>query len=229
MSISIIHPSRSRPDKSWKVCQDWLAKSHTSVELIISLDEDDPFLSEYQDKHKYFGTILVNNNRSAVDAINRAAEVAKGDILIVVSDDTECFYGWGRHIRNHMQGKCDWILKTQDGIQPWVITMPVMDRAYYERFGYIYHPSYLHAWCDTELTCVAELTDCKVDTNFNFPHNHHSIGKSEKDEVSERADLSFEIGRLNFETRSEKWFDLKDADIIGQVTPNIYTRKLITA
>ncbi len=217
--ISIIHPSRSRPDKSWKTCYDWMLRAHADVELIISLDSDDPML----DKYNFPGQIIVNNNRSAIDAINRAAEVAKGDILIVVSDDTECFYGWGKHIEKVMDGKCDWILKTQDGIQGWLITMPLMDRVYYNRFGYIYHPDYKHMYCDTELTCVADLTGCKLETSFKFPHRHYSVTGEMADAISHKADSSFESGRLVFKERLKKMFDLPKEQILGVLPDNIYT------
>jgi hypothetical protein len=223
--ISILHPTRSRPEKSWKTCNNWIKNAHTDVELIISIDIDDPHREEYLNTHRYLGTIVTSLNRSAVDAVNRAAEVAKGDILIVVSDDTECTYGWGKHIEKMMHGKCDWILKTQDGIQLWIITMPLMDRTYYERFGYIYHPDYKHMYADTDLTCVAELTGCKIVTTFQFPHNHISANGQMADNVTLKANATFESGRKVFKDRLSRMFDLPQDQIIGQLTQNHYTNE----
>jgi hypothetical protein len=102
MKISLIHPSRSRPEKSCSTIDKWIniASGDTYLQLIVSLDEDD-------DVNRYINTysrnwlldpngpkpksIIVNKNRSCVDAINNAAKKANGDILIVVSDDTDCF------------------------------------------------------------------------------------------------------------------------------------------
>lgn len=218
--ISILMPSRSRPDKCFKTWQDWVLKAHTDTEVILSLDADDPML----DKYTLPVTRIVNHNRSAIDAINNAAKVATGDILIVVSDDTGCPYAWGKTIQKHMHGKCDWVIKTQDGIQDWIITMPVMDRTYYERFGYVYYPEYQHCFADTEFTCVAELTGCLVKMNLSFPHNHYSIGKSEKDYVSERADATFEEGKKLFIERLKSDFELELIERVGQLSDNIYTR-----
>ncbi len=218
--ISIIHPSRSRPEKSWHNIAKWVTNSHCDVEVIVSLDADDPCLEEYL---SYSGAAaIVNKNRSAVDAINNAAKIAKGDILIVVSDDTECFYGWGKQIEKLMHGKCDWILKTQCGIQDWIITMPIMDRIYYERFGYIYHPDYTHAFCDTELTCVADMTGCKIVSNYQFPHKHFDVTGEPKDELALRADSSFESGRKIFIDRKRRNFDLPEG--MKLLTDNVYTR-----
>ena len=222
--ISIIHPSRSRPEKSWKTCQEWMSKAHCDVELIISLDSDDPRLKEYKFPADI---VIVNHNRSAVDAINNAAKIANGDILIVVSDDTECFYGWGKAIEKLTVGKTDWVIKTQDGIQPWLITMPIMDRIYYDRFGYIYHPDYTHCFCDTELTLVADLLQRKIESNYSFPHAHHSIGRAEKDYVSERADSTFESGKKVFIGRRSNLFGINETIKPGHldsIMSNVYMR-----
>lgn len=207
--ISLIHPSRSRPDKSFETVQKWISRARgVEVELIVSLDEDDPMLQEYQERH--VARVTVNKNRSAVGAINSAATKAKGNILIVVSDDTDCPENWAELLLKEVEGKSDWILKTQDGIQSWIITMPVMDRIYYNRFGYIYHPDYLHMFCDTELTCVADLTGRKITSNLTFTHQHYSTGAYEKDGVSEKADATWHQGENLFLSRYKKNFDLTE-------------------
>lgn len=214
--ISILHPSRSRAGIAYRTAATWIANAGCKIEHILSLDLDDTDISKYSE----LDIVIVNKNRSAVDAINNAAKISNGDILIVVSDDTECFSGWGKRIEEMMAGKGNWVMKTRDGIQPWIITMPLMDRAYYEQIGHIYHPSYFHAWCDTEFTCVAELTECKIESDLLFRHKHHSVG-GDRDEISYRADASFEDGRKNFIERKKKAFDLIDPH--GRMTPNFYT------
>lgn len=207
--ISLIHPSRSRPEKSFETVQKWIERARgVEVELIVSLDEDDPMLQSYHERH--VARLTVNKNRSAVDAINIAATKAKGDILIVVSDDTDCPEDWAALLLKEVEGKSDWILKTQDGIQSWIITMPVMDRVYYNRFRYIYHPDYLHMFCDTELTCVADMTGRKIISNLTFAHQHYSTGAYEKDGVSEKADATWQQGENLFLSRYKKNFDLTE-------------------
>lgn len=207
--ISLIHPSRGRPDKSFSTILSWgtFGNVRDNLEIIISLDSNDTELLRYQERFKADHTI-VNKNRSAVDAINNAAKVATGDILIVVSDDTECFHSWDTVLLKEVQGKTDFILKTQDGIQPWMITMPIMDRAYYNRSGYIYHPDYLHMFCDTELTCVADITGRKITSNLMFKHNHYSVTKEQPDEINRKADATWAQGEKLFLERYKKNFDL---------------------
>jgi hypothetical protein len=214
--ISILHPSRSRAGIAYRTATTWIANAGCKVEHILSLDSSDDDLLKYPD----LDIKIVGDNRSAVDAINRAAAVAHGDILIVVSDDTLCFPGWGKRIEEVTSRWADWVLKTDDGIQPWIITMPIMDRLYYEKVGHIYHPSYKHGWCDTEFTCVAELHSSKRTVPLTFKHNHHDI-TGIKDAVSERCDASFEEGRANFIARKKNNFDIINP--IGKMTPNFYT------
>jgi glycosyltransferase involved in cell wall biosynthesis len=210
MKISILHPSRQRPDKSLHTLNKWLNNAVTPIEVIVSLDEDDPTLGVYEMNNTGNATIIINKNRSAVDAINNAAKAATGDIFIVVSDDTDCPQGWDKKILNATEGRTDWILKTQDGIQKWIITMPVMDRTYYNRFGYVYYPEYKHLFCDTELSCIADLTCRKIDSKLTFPHLHYSTGQSMKDELNERADATWNQGKKLFLSRYKMNFDLSD-------------------
>jgi hypothetical protein len=202
---------------------DW--QSVSTNQFILSLDHDDPNLNEYlnifpkwfklkpmpRDNYSWITDnhlIIVNNNGSSVAAINNAAKIAYGDILMVVSDDTEPCESWPDHIHKLSSRGPDWIAKTQDGIQDWIITMPIMDRAYYNRFGYIYHPSYKHLFCDTELTCVADITGRKIVSNLMFPHNHYSIGKSEIDDIYRKNDATNAEGERIFLERYKRNFDL---------------------
>ncbi len=223
--ITLIHPSRQRPEKSHQTILKWIMMAENKVEVIVSLDKDDPELPRYKDYYQDLDVRFVTaDNRSAVDAINLGAKFAKGDILIVVSDDTDCFPRWDSRLFDQMAGKRDWIMKTKDGIQEWLITMPIMDRTYYNRFGYIYHDAYAHCFCDTELTCVAELTGKLVISLAEFKHNHYSIGKSERDSVSQKADATFESGKKIFIERKKRNFDLKPEQIKGRLSDNVYSR-----
>jgi glycosyltransferase involved in cell wall biosynthesis len=223
MKISLLHPSRQRPQKSFDNAVEWVNKAGCDIELIVSIDADDNTKFEYAKLYDHFaGKFLVNRNRCAVDAINKAAEVATGDILLVLSDDFKCPEQWGKKLIEATEGKEDWIAKTPDGIQDWMITMPIMDRKFYNRFGYVYFPEYLHMFCDTDLSCVADLTACRINLDIKFDHNHYSIGKSEKDEVSKKADKTWAQGEKLFIERYKRNFDLKETP--GLITDLTYKR-----
>jgi hypothetical protein len=215
--ISIIHPSRSRPEKALETFHKW--SNHTPQErYILSLDYDDPDLQKYLDGmpnefvlwfdvHKQPSQnayIVVGKNRSAVDAINNAARFASGT-LVVISDDMEPCYNWeyelGQVIKKHEDNhpyNDPWILKTYDGIQPYIITMPIMNKEYYKKFGYIYHPDFKHLFCDTYLTCVADIIGKKITAGLLFKHNHYSINGTPPDELHKRNDATWKEGQDTF-------------------------------
>lgn len=195
MKISIIHPSRSRPDKSVNTIDAWILSAGSDIEVIVSLDEDDPLLGVYTTAYT---KLVVEKNRSAIDAINNAGKLADGDIIVVVSDDTDCPYDWDRLIIEALEGRSG-VLKTFDGVQKWIVTMPIMTRDYYESKGYIYHPDYTHMFCDTHLTHVADLEKKLIFRNdLVFPHNHYSTGKSKKDAVNIKNDSTWAQGEAAY-------------------------------
>lgn len=161
--ISIIHPSRGRPDKSVATIDKWISMAINPVAIWASFDSDDTKLSEYR---RLYPEPVVSPNKSAVEAINRAAVFADGDIFIVVSDDTDCFPGWDEALLKAVEGKEDFLLKCKDGIQDYIVTMTVMDRKYYERDGFIYHPDFQHQFADTYLTCLADIRGRLIFSNL---------------------------------------------------------------
>lgn len=199
--ISVLHPSRGRPEKSFEVINKWLKNSETEMQVIVAVDYSDPRMEEYikiyrplDEKYGDLFEVLVNPNESAVQAINRAAQASSGGVLMVVSDDTHCFQGWDSAILKEVEGKTDFILKTQDGIQPWIITNPILDRAYYNRTGYIYDPDFKHMFCDTWLTVQADISGRKLTSNLMFRHLNDTI----KDDVRKRSDATWDEGQRTF-------------------------------
>lgn len=219
MKISLLHPSRSRPERSYQTIQKWRYMAGIDdFEIIVCIDVDDPLVGKYF--QLYADWTYAKLNRSAVDAINNAAKVATGDIFIVVSDDTDCPQNWAVDLLKHLEDKTDFIAKVQDGIQDWIITMPIMDRVYYNRFGYIYYPEYRHMFCDTELSCVADLTGRRIEVPMKFEHLHYSTGKSQKDSLNEKADSTWAQGEALFLERAAKNFCM--VNYPGRITNKTY-------
>ena len=205
--ISLIHPSRGRAQRAHEVATKWISSAGVDVEYILSVDIDDPQLKEY-DKLFKDHIILTGQNRSAIDAINSAASISTGRILVVMSDDFDCPDNWGNDLIEQTRGASGWIAKTPDSIQKWIITLPIMDREYYNRFGYVYHPEYKHMFCDTEMTCVADLIGRKIELPLEFMHDHYSTGRTQKDAINERADKTWEQGEKLFIERYKNNFGL---------------------
>lgn len=216
--ISVILPSRSRAHKAKSVLSDWIVKALAEVEVIVSVDASDPQAHQYLPFEDIFPRtqVLVGDNSNAVQAINAAATEATGDIIMVISDDFSCQDNWVRKIEKAVQGKRDYLLKTFDGIQTYIVTLPIMDRAYYDRFGYIYHPSYQHMFADTEITHVADLIHrLHFRNDLIFQHNHHSVTKIRHDEVTKKAEATQLSGCANYLKRCRMKFDLQNVDLLN--------------
>lgn len=197
--ISILHPSRQRAIHTAKTANAWLssAKNPEDIEYIVSLDIDDNITAyeAHLGTLKYDIAMTINGNTNAVQAVNIAAKGCTGDILICVSDDFNLPpYHWDEYLLTQLAGKRDYIVKTDDGSQPWIITLPIMDRVYYERFGYVYNPLFKHLFVDTCLTAVADILDRKIILPIRIVHNHYTTGNFIKDMVSQKADMTWQDG-----------------------------------
>ena len=77
--ISILHPSRWRPEMALKAWNEWItaANNPSQIEYILSLDTSDSTQNEYVRLFESTGVqIIINHNRSIVDAVNQPAKVA---------------------------------------------------------------------------------------------------------------------------------------------------------
>ena len=194
--FSLVHPTRGRPIQLLDCVYRWMDKSsgHNDIEYIISLDTDD--------SKKYLKAILrllnefdlrvvVNTNKTMVEALNRGAELATGDVLIYVSDDFDCPCNWDTEIQKRTAHTDDWVLFVYDGIQRNAQTISILSRKYYERFGYIYYPEYISMWADPDFTEVAKRLGKNINAmNLLFKHNHCSTGASPHDETYARQNSS---------------------------------------
>ena len=202
MKISLLHPSWKRPDLAFACYNDWMGKADdiSEIEYILCLSEKDPTLPKYKELFANAARLvmtIIPDNGLIIQA-NHAASLSDGNLLISISDDFSCPASWDTVLLTALEGKSDYIVKTDDGTQPWIITLPLMDRAYYNRFKYIYYPMAFHMFCDTEMTHVADLLGKKVYVNALFPHNHYTVGGMQKDEVNAQNDSSWAQGEARY-------------------------------
>lgn len=236
MKIHIIHPSRGRAKWAMETARKWhdLSKNPKEIEYRLAIDYSDPSGYLYDDIVQsdtlgLFGRVKVvkSGSTSCVEAINNAASVIKSTnstaqenaLIVVVSDDFDCFEHWDEWLIQSLRGKKDVLVKTSDGYyqSDWLITLPIMDMVYYNRFNYVYNPEYRHMWADTEMTAVGHMLGRVVDLQNNVPvfrHNHYTTGKSQKDLINEIADSSFTTGRDIFLRRHAIDFGLAPEDVV---------------
>jgi hypothetical protein len=207
--ISLINPSRGRAEKSLSTAMKWVESCGVDVELIVSLDSDD-------DVNKYINTysrawfldpfgpqrkeIIINNNSCLVEATNKAAAVAKGDILVYLSDDFDCFQDWGKVlVEEFAKYPGPTLLKVDDMLQPFhiqVLTIPIMNRQCHESLGYFFHPGYKSMFVDEHLYHrTRKLGFLKMAPHIKFEHKHVSVGKADNDETYRRSAANWDQGK----------------------------------
>ena len=211
MEISILHPSYKRPALARACYGLWTEKLSTkdNREYILCLSNNDPTKTEYE--RLFAGTmvkIVYHPENGWVKQLNMAAEHSTGNWLVCIGDDFDCPLHWDKDLMPYLSDKEDVIVKTQDGTQPWIMTLPLMDRKYYNRFGYVIYPEYKHMFGDTELTHVADLLGRVVNIPMLFPHNHYTTGKNKKDEVNKVNDSTWNQGETLYVQRAKRKFDI---------------------
>jgi hypothetical protein len=214
--ITVIHPSRSRPEYALDTALLWMYNASERYEYILSIDATDPYLNVYESLFPK-GSYVIEDNDNVVMAANEGARKAKGEILVLISDDFDCPKNWDLTIREALKDKSG-LLKTYDGVQKWIVTLPIMTRDYYEDQGHIYYPWYHHMFCDTDQTHKADLQGKLIIRNdILFNHDHYSLKGSghKKDEVNERADKTWANGEHVYLQRCREKFGLGDVDIFN--------------
>ena len=230
--ITLGAASRNRPDRMSSVINNWILNSgnRERIEIIISIDKDDSMVKFYEamvEKNsndlKVDIKLLINKNSNTVEAINRIKNSFTGDIIIIFSDDTDCFPEWDNTIDaiySKMPGS--YIIKTNDGISKDLITMPIFTKSYLEHKQWIYYPGYKHMFCDTELTCIAYMEDKVIDaSNLEFKHLHYSKGYSKKDYVDIKNQNTFYEGFNIFRKRISRNFHLSDSLLKEKIPSSI--------
>ncbi len=181
------------------------------VEYLLSLDNDDH--SDYNAEFWSVTKPIKSDNSSVVEATNRAAKLATGDILLYLSDDFDCPDNWVQGIEDATKDAGPiWLLKVDDCLQKFevpVLTIPIMSRGLYEKLGYFWHPGYKSMFCDEHLYWVCKKLNCMIMApHLKFPHQHHSIGKADNDETYRRSEANWNQGKALFALHKSQGFPL---------------------
>jgi hypothetical protein len=231
MIISLLHPSYGRPQKARETYEYWMSQASGNIEIehILSIDFSDPLCEDYEmintedgKEFKRFGEnsrSIIDHNSCVVEATNQAAQACKGDILIYLSDDFKCPKDWDvsvlevfRKLNNSSQKNFDTpiLLKVDDCLQMFhirVLTIPIMNRALYKKLGYFWHPEYKSMFVDQDLYEVCAKNGWMIEVpDLKFPHEHCSIGKSERDETYIRSEANWKQGEAIFKRRQLEGF-----------------------
>jgi len=218
MKILVKFPTRGRPEQFLKTLKGWVdqASDPHNISFLVSCDEDD--LSMTTDITTEAGRILsargalssiiLGSSKSKIEACNRDIEGEKNwDVVLLVSDDMWARReGWDNIIREKMTKHfpdTDGGLWFFDGSQRKINTLACLGRKYYDRFGYIYEPSYSSFFCDDEQTAVGlSLNKLLYVDQSIASHEHPCWGKGMKtDALYQRNNKYWNQDQANYERR----------------------------
>ncbi len=224
MNILVKLPSRERPEQFMEVMRENVATCDdlSRVHWLFSFDHDDQSMwgiGAELGSLPIEGTIRFGHSSSKVEAINRdigdlnePGSVVPWDILLVLSDDMRPVEkGWDTVIREafaeyHPDG--DGLIWYFDNYQRSISTIPLMGRRYYDRFGYVYHPSYQSLFCDNEATDVAKaLGRLTFIDRVLFTHRHPAnTSEAANDALYKRNEALWGVDNRNYRRRKAKGF-----------------------
>lgn len=213
MRFSLIHPSLGRPEQALACFNTWRAFAYDlDIQHMLSLSANDPTIDTYT---SLFDTddsaVILSPATNMVAASNIAAQRADGDVLILISDDMFPPMNWDLLIAPYMATPDPVVLQVHDGIRDDIMTLPIMNRAAYDRLGYLYHPEYLSMFADNDLAETAKAHGWYVKCDIRFEHRHYTVGKSELDETyrKENSKTKWDHGQRVFERRKREGFPIK--------------------
>jgi hypothetical protein len=171
MRILVKYPTKWR----WKIFEQNFSKyigychSPSDTTFVVTVDEDDPWPKEWPVPPGV--AVTVTSPLGKVAAINHGIPGDGWDVLVVASDDMVPRYHWDKTIREDVaRNPQAWAINYNDDARlgdMWMdlITLPVLTRDGYNRFGWVYNPVYRSECCDCEQTQVLKSLGKVVDIN----------------------------------------------------------------
>jgi hypothetical protein len=231
MHILVKYPTRQRPELFVKNIKEYiqLAEDLENMTFLISYDEDDKTMvdgiaikkvMDFVNYHSARGINIIfekGSSKNKIDAcnrdINKRVDIIEWDIVLLISDDMHVQqYNWDEIIRQDMKEHfpdTDGSLWYPDGHQPRINTLSCMGKKYYDRFGYIYHPSYKSFYCDEEYTIIAMRDKKMVKLNTMIAkHNHPAETKEKEDDLYKANNKYWNEDQQNFKQRKLNNFPL---------------------
>ena len=155
--------TRSRPERFKQTLNSILNNSSSyNFMVLVSIDDDDESMQMVSKEIDHPNVVFISGvSYNKIHAINRdvekASDYADWKILVNISDDMLITSkDFDKVVRSAFEESLDIFLHLPDGFTNEKLpTMSIMGKNYYERFNFIYHPSYKSVWCDNEAMEVA--------------------------------------------------------------------------
>jgi len=139
----------------------------------------------------------VNTNRPCyIDAANTGAMIAKGNVILMATDDMFPPVDWDDRLLQVMPyadqpyypvGTRDQVVWVNDGAFPHIMTMQIFTASWFRRYNYVFNPAYRSMLGDHDFTLRAQrdgvVLDVRDRPELHWEHYHHRPGTRELDSV----------------------------------------------
>lgn len=213
MRISVLCPSRGRPNEFYNMCESLVnkAKNPDLVEIIVRLDNNDPLLSQYLntvlDKAPYLASKYIigdrlNGYRSFNQMLDECASLSNGELLFEMNDDCEMLtIYWDQRYWELYQSRQDKIAvissnvtSPREGPDCFRFSFFLVSRRLYEIAGKSLSPHGELMGTDRVWGYAAEYLDCDLKSNVHIYTDHFGFSRR----PNKTPDLNAEEGTLKF-------------------------------
>lgn len=212
MNVLVKYPSRARPQLFYRTLG--LYQQDPIARVLVSIDRDDATMNNVEMlawlcRQPRVET-RIGDSRSKVEAINDGVAEAEWELLILASDDmTPQRTDYAQRIAALFEEffpDGDGVLHLNDGRAGRDLnTLCILDRAYFDRFGYVYNPAYVSLHCDNEFQEVSERLGRAVYVN-EVVIAHDWIGDFAPDRLHQRNESFYRADEQTFRRRKAAGF-----------------------
>lgn len=198
MKILYNLPSRERPQKLINCLDNIISLArHDDYVIGLTLDLNDPSCTSQEFRYKLLSygdkvKPVYGVSTGKINAVNRELwRYPNADIICNHSDDfVFTKEGFDLDIIEGYSGGFSGLLHFPDGFaNKALVTYAIMDRAYLDRFGYIYHPEFSSVYADNlQMDVAKSLNAYKYIDKHIMRHEHFIHGFGEKDALLERTE-----------------------------------------
>lgn len=187
--ISVVFPTRNRPENIKRVVKSLREMSSVPPEVIVYIDTDDkgslPVAQE-------LGIISIQGQRKTLaECYNDCAYLASSNLIMYAADDLVFrTKDWDLQVRQEFERYGDKIIVVHGDDQShggnMHATHGILHRRWIETVGY-FLPPYFGAWVDNWVTAVANALGRRIFVPFINEHMHFTHGKADMDATYEES------------------------------------------
>lgn len=216
VTISIVHPTRGRPEQAARVRKAWLdsAADASRIEYIFAFSEDDQetggLLHRFRHALSPAGK-LDQVGGTLVENYNAGVRASTGQIILTIQDDLHCPLHWDKQIEAALADKLDRpaALQIRDGYRTddllitFCVTRPTLDLFGFD--GGIVCPEYRGVFVDNDYTRLVHKHGILVPSDITLRHEHPAWNPAIPMDDTYSIENSDEGYRFGNEVYNRRW------------------------